>query len=201
MYTGRRISGEVHGGTESITIMLIDSQTRQQVISGNVSSLKVKMVLIHGDFDGVTTSDSNIWTHEEFKEKIVVTWKNKKNLLLGNLSLVLKNGIGTVGEMRIKHDSKPLKNVKFRLGAMVDDDNCPFEIKEATTNLFEVKDRRNESKYLGPLSPNDWVWQLVNISKKGPIRKRLESKKVSIVRDFLNMHSSNPQVLQQVIDY
>nr|GEV62285.1 hypothetical protein [Tanacetum cinerariifolium] len=152
VYTGRRISGEVHGGTESIEII-------------------------------------NIWTHQEFKEKIVVNWKNKKNLLLGNLSLVHKNGIGTVGEMRIKHDSKPLKNVKFRLGAMVDDDNCPFEIKEAITNHFEVKDRRNESMYLGPLSPNDWVWKLVNISKKGPIRKRLESKNVSTVRDFLNIHA------------
>lgn len=193
IYTGRKISGEVdvNDGNESIKIMLVDSHTRKPIFSGQEASLKVKIVLVRGDFCGEN------WTHLEFKNNIVVNLEKKKNLLLGDLYLVLKNGCGTIGEIRIKHDNKPLKNVKFRLGAMADDD-CPYEIKEAITNVFEVKDRRNESKLSKSLSLNDWVWQIMNISKKGRIHARLESKKILTVKDFLHMHNSYPQVLKEV---
>ncbi|KAI3825676.1 hypothetical protein L1987_07229 [Smallanthus sonchifolius] len=38
----------------------------------------------------------------------------------------------------------------------------------------------------------------MNISKKGPIRKRLEKKNVYTVRDFLSMNYSNPQELKEI---
>ncbi|KAI3825677.1 hypothetical protein L1987_07230 [Smallanthus sonchifolius] len=123
VYTGRRITGEVggDGGNESIKIKLVDGNTRQQVTYGRAASLKVKIVLIRGDFRGVA-GDEGIWTPLDFENNIVINFEKKKNLLLGDLSLILKDGSGTVGEVRIKHDSNPLRNVKFRLGAMVDDD-------------------------------------------------------------------------------
>nr|XP_043606996.1 calmodulin-binding protein 60 D-like isoform X2 [Erigeron canadensis] len=202
VYTGRPIKGEDGGsGAEndrSIKCMLVDSQTRQQVIDGRVAALNVKLVLIRGDFRAsITPREEGTWTSMEFNENIVVNWENKRNLLLGDLSLFVKDGSGTVGEIRIKHDSKPLKNTTFRLGAMVDE-GCSYRIKEAISNAFEVKDQRNESKYLRPLSPNDWVWRLNNIRKHGPIHKRLEKKNIWTVRDFLDMHCSNPQALEEI---
>ncbi|KAI7751816.1 hypothetical protein M8C21_031145, partial [Ambrosia artemisiifolia] len=199
VYTGRIITGEVggYGRNEPINIMLIDSNTRQRVTNGWAASLEVKIVLINACFCGVN-GDEDIWTPQEFKNNIVVNFQKKKNILLGDLSLVLKNGIGTLGEIRIKHDRNPIRNVTFRLGAMLDGDHFPYTIKEAITNPFDVKDRRNESKNIGPLLQNDKVWQLVNISKKGPIRKRLEKKQVKTVRNFLNMYDSKPQVLKEI---
>ncbi|KAJ0540029.1 putative CALMODULIN-BINDING PROTEIN60 [Helianthus annuus] len=198
VYTGRTITGEVdcNGINKPINIMLVDSKTRQRVTNGWAASLKVKIVLINAYFCGVNGVEG-VWTPLEFKNNIVVNFEKKKNILLGDRSLVLKDGIGTLGEMRFKHDRNPLRNVTFRLGAMVDGDHFPYAIKEAITYPFDVKDRRNESKNLGPLLQSDKVWQLVNISKKGPIRKRLERKDVWIVRDFLDMYNSNSEVLKE----
>ncbi|KAF5796755.1 putative CALMODULIN-BINDING PROTEIN60 [Helianthus annuus] len=199
VYTGRTITGEVdcNGINKPINIMLVDSKTRQRVTNGWAASLKVKIVLINAYFCGVNGVEG-VWTPLEFKNNIVVNFEKKKNILLGDRSLVLKDGIGTLGEMRFKHDRNPLRNVTFRLGAMVDGDHFPYAIKEAITYPFDVKDRRNESKNLGPLLQSDKVWQLVNISKKGPIRKRLERKDVWIVRDFLDMYNSNSEVLKEI---
>ncbi|XP_076881710.1 calmodulin-binding protein 60 D-like [Bidens hawaiensis] len=198
VYTGRTITGEDGGndGNRPINIMLVDSKTQQRVTNVQVASLKIKIVLIRAEFCGLN-ENKGIWTPQEFRNNIVINFGKKKNLLLGDFSLVLKGGSGTLGEIRIKHDRIPIRNVKFRLGAMVDGD-CPYVIKEAITYPFDVKDRRNECKGTGPLLPNDMVWKMVNIAKKGPIHKRLERKNVGTVRNFLDMYNSNPQALKVI---
>lgn len=200
VYTGIRISGKSAGGDggniESIRVIMVDGQTNQHVTTGPAASATVNIVLLPANFGGSTTRHGGVWTPQDFKNNIIVNWGKKKNLLLGNLTVVLKDGIGTVGEIRIKHDGKPLKNDKFRLGAMVV--GCPDEVKEAITGPFEVKDRRNESKDSRRLLPTDKLWRLKNVGKRGPIVKCLESEGVLTVNDFVDMHDSNPRGLQEI---
>ncbi|KAI3504614.1 hypothetical protein L1887_26227 [Cichorium endivia] len=155
-----------------------------------MASAKVKMVLVHGNYDGTTKEEG------EFERNIVVTWGKKKKLLQGHVEVYLKNGSATVGEIRIQHDKHPIRNVEFRLGAMVVD--CPFEVKQAITQPFIVKDRRNAPKTFRSLSLTDKVWQLTNISKYGKIHRRLESSNVCTVMDFLTMYNSNRRALQEI---
>lgn len=191
MFTKENITGKPDGdGGNSIKVILVDSSTQRMITTGQVASARVKIVLLRGNFGHVSSS-------LEFKENIVVDWLKKKNILLGDLYVDLKDGCGTVGSIRIKHDRNPLSNVKFRLGAMVI--NCPFMVKEAITGPFEVKDQRNAPKSSRPLSLEDNVGQLMNISRNGVIRKRLERNNVWIVKDFLDRHSSNARELQMVI--
>ncbi|KAI3504613.1 hypothetical protein L2E82_46521 [Cichorium intybus] len=188
VFTKEIISGK-RRGNESIEVILLDTKTGQKVTTGPLASAKVKIILVRGDYGGATNE------YGEFEKNIVANWRKKKNLLLGDIYVDLKHGSGTVGKIRIKHDRNSLSNVKFRLGAMVI--NCPYEVKQALTDPFEVKDRRNVPKSLRPLSLTDNVWQLKNIRRKGVIHKRLESSNVFTVRDFLNMYSSNPRALQE----
>ncbi|KAI3686461.1 hypothetical protein L1987_80139 [Smallanthus sonchifolius] len=136
---------------------------------------------------------------ESLKKTLWLIGKRRKTFFLGHgLYLDLKQGCGVVGEIKIKHDRNAIKNVKFRLGAMVV--GCPYEVKEAVTDPFQVKDRRNKPKTLRPLSPEDNVASLSNISGKGngTIRKRLESENIRTVKKFTHMYFSNPQKLQEI---
>ncbi|KAJ0571294.1 putative CALMODULIN-BINDING PROTEIN60 [Helianthus annuus] len=192
VFTKQKITGKAIGddGNTSIQVILVDRNTHQRITSGAEASAKVKMVLLRGDCGGSTSRG--------FEENIVVDWKKKKNILQGDMYVYLQRGCGTVGEIRIKHDKNSLKNVKFRLGAMIVDTS--YEVEEAITNPFEVKDHRNLPKCLRPLSLEDRVGKMMNISNKGTgkIRTRLESKNIRTVRDFLGMHSLNPQELQEI---
>ncbi|KAL4566577.1 hypothetical protein LXL04_030695 [Taraxacum kok-saghyz] len=192
VFTKQKITGK-RGGKESIKVILLDANTQQEITTGPVASAKVKIVLLRGDYDGSTTMEDG-----EFEKNIIVSWGKKKNALVGDLEVFLKHGRGTIGEIRIQHDKHPIKNVEFRLGAMVVD--CPKEVKvkHAITQSFKVKDLRIAPKSFRPLSPTDKVWQLKNIRKHGPIHKRLESLNVYTVKDFLNMYYSNPQTLQEI---
>lgn len=199
VYTGTKINGKAaggDGGNECIRVILVDGQTDLLVTTGPAASATVNIVLLPENFGGSTTRHGGVWTPQDFQNNIIVNWGKKKNLLLGNLTIVLKDGIGTVGEIRIKHDGKPLKNDRFRLGAMVV--GCFLEVKEAITDPFEVKDRRNESKDSRRLLPTDKLWRLKTLGKRGPIVRCLESEGVLTVSDFVHMHESNPRALQEV---
>lgn len=184
----RKTSGV--GENESINVILVDSKTQKIVTIEPIASSKVQIVLLRGDCD--------ISSCLEFKKNIVVNWRNKKNLLLGDLYVDLRNGWGRIGEIRFKHDRNPLKNVRFRLGAMVVGCSYGYKVKEAITNPFDVKDARNVPKCLGPLTLEDKVWCLKNISKNGNIHKRLNRNNIFTVKNFRDIHSSNPLALQKI---
>ncbi|KAJ0899360.1 putative CALMODULIN-BINDING PROTEIN60 [Helianthus annuus] len=189
VFTGKKIKGEASGGSELIDVILVDSHNKI-INDGPLASKRVRIVLLPGCFD-------DIWTSLQFENNIITDWKNKKNILQGDLSFNLEHGRGTVGKIWIKHDKNHLSKSKFRLGAMVDDGS--FEIKEAITNPFEAKDRRIElNSKNGPLNLDDKVSRLKNIGKKGSICKRLENEKIMTVKDFLDKLSSNPLALQKI---
>ncbi|XP_042758144.2 calmodulin-binding protein 60 A isoform X3 [Lactuca sativa] len=191
VFTRQKITGK-NGGNESIKVILVDADTQEEVTTGPMAFSKVKIVLLRGNYDGTTMEDG------EFEKNIVVNWGKKKNLLVGDVYVHLRHGTGTVDEIRIQHDKNPIRNVELRLGAMVVDSSCPYEVKQAITQSFKVKDRRNAPKSFRSLSPTDKVWQLKNISKNGVIHKRLERANVYNVNDFLNMYYSNRQALQEI---
>ncbi|KAK1407259.1 hypothetical protein QVD17_38873 [Tagetes erecta] len=194
VFTTQNITGKASGddGNNSIKVILVDSNTRETITTGLAASAKVKMVLLRGDYDGSTKN--------EFVNNIVVDWEKKKNIFLGDVYVNLEHGCGTVGNIRIKHDSNHLKNVKFRLGAMMV--NCPttYVVNEAISDPFVVKDIHIIPKRLRPLSLEDNVGKLVNISirRTSNIRKRLEHVKVVTVSQFLKMYSSNSHELQKI---
>ncbi|PWA89284.1 CALMODULIN-BINDING PROTEIN60 [Artemisia annua] len=188
IFTGKVIKGEASCGNESIKVILVDSQTDEPITNEPAAFKRVRIVLLPEDFEG-------IWTHSQFKRSIITDWGNNKNIL-GDHFLHLKHGKGFVGKIWIKHNRNHFSKAKFRLGAIID--NCSYEIEEAITDTFEVKDQRNElkSKKARLLKLTDKVSQLKFIGKKGV--ERLEGENILSVKDFLDRLSSNPLVLQKI---
>jgi hypothetical protein len=67
--------------------------------------------------------------------------------LTGDLSVTLKDGVGTLGEFQFTDNSSWIRSRKFRLGIMVSPGYCEgVRIREAKTASFTVKDHRGECK-------------------------------------------------------
>ncbi|THF95108.1 hypothetical protein TEA_016974 [Camellia sinensis var. sinensis] len=139
--TGKHIKGE---GDIPIEIALFDTITEQLVNSGPEASAKVEIVVVEGDFDGDTRSNSAL---EDFNNKIVREKEGRKSLLSGNVYLNLKEGIGFVGEISFTHNANWMKRCELRLGAKVVDNFNGARVREALTESFFVKDRRSTCKF------------------------------------------------------
>ncbi|CAK9138656.1 unnamed protein product [Ilex paraguariensis] len=205
VFTGEEIKGE---GGNSITIELIDDLTGQVVNSGPEAFSKVEIVPLMGDFDG---DERDNWTHEEFNDKIFRENEGKNSLLVGSVDLKLHEGIGRVGAIKFKHGAHWMKTQKFRLGARVVDRVTGTRVKEAKTESFLIKDRRNKLYkkhhppsllvYKKPHSPSllGEVWQLEKIGRYGAFHKRLIEEKVYTVKDFLTLLFLDPTRLRNIL--
>ncbi|XP_039002246.1 calmodulin-binding protein 60 B-like [Hibiscus syriacus] len=60
-------------------------------------------------------------------------------------------------------------------------------IREATSEAFMVKDHRGE------------LWRLERIAKDGAFHKRLTSKNIFTVKDFLRLHVTDPSALHDIL--
>lgn len=140
LFTGARIEGE---DCSSIKVALFDSLTGHTISSGSLSSAKVEIVVLEGDFDG---DEGGIWTLEEFKNNIVREREGKKPLLTGDAFLTLKEGIGSVTDISFSDNSSWTRSRRFRLGARVVDSFDKVRIREAKTASFIVRDHRGERK-------------------------------------------------------
>ncbi|XP_071693813.1 calmodulin-binding protein 60 B-like isoform X2 [Rutidosis leptorrhynchoides] len=83
-------------------------------------------------------------------------------------------------------------------GAMIEGSCYGYDVKEAITNPFVVKDERNTPKRLRVLKLEDNVGRLKMIGKNGSIRKRLNANSIITVKDFLDLLSSNPVALKEM---
>lgn len=129
----------------AIHVVLLDANSGQVVTSGPESSLKLDVVVLEGDFN----NEDDGWSEEEFESHIVREREGKRPLLTGELQVLLKNGVGTLGELTFTDNSSWTRSRKFRLGLKIASSNSPgFHIREAKTDAFAVRDHRGECKNL-----------------------------------------------------
>ncbi|CAI0394940.1 unnamed protein product [Linum tenue] len=143
LFTGARIEGEQGA---AIHVVLIDSSTGSVVHNGPESAAKLNVVVLEGDFNEETEED---WTAEHFENYEVKEREGKRPLLTGELQLVLKEGVGTLGDLSFTDNSSWIRSRKFRLGVKVASGHCDgVRVREAKTESFAVKDHRGECEFL-----------------------------------------------------
>ncbi|RZR77358.1 hypothetical protein BHM03_00002399 [Ensete ventricosum] len=193
-FTGGKVEGEQ--GAE-IHVVLIDANTGHVVTSGPESSAKLEVVVLEGDFNN---EDNDDWTEEEFDSHVVKEREGKRPLLTGDLSVSLKEGVGTLGELTFTDNSSWIRSRKFRLGLKIASGFCDgIRIREAKTEAFTVKDHRGELyKKHYPPELKDEVWRLEKIGKDGSFHKRLNKYGIFTVEDFLRLVVRDPQKLRKV---
>ncbi|MCD7456009.1 Calmodulin-binding protein 60 B [Datura stramonium] len=195
LFTGGKVEGEQGS---AIHIVLIDGNTNHVVTSGPESSVKLDVVVLEGDFNN---EDDDGWTQEEFESHIVKEREGKRPLLTGELQVILKEGVGTLGELTFTDNSSWIRSRKFRLGLKVASGCCEgIRIREAKTDAFTVKDHRGELyKKHYPPALDDEVWRLEKIGKDGSFHKRLNKAGIHKVEDFLRLVVRDSQRLRNIL--
>ena len=141
LYTGRRVEGE---NANSIQVFLQDANTGSIVIIEDESAVRLDIVVLEGDF---SNDDKEDWSSEEFENYVVKEREGKRPLLTGDLSIQLKQGIATLGELVFTDNSSWIRSRKFRLGVKIAS-GClnGSRVREAKTEPFFVKDHRGQCK-------------------------------------------------------
>lgn len=182
LFTGGRVEGEQGA---AIHVVLIDANTGRHVTFGPEASLKLEVVVLEGDFD---KEDGGDWSQEEFESHVVKERDGKRPLLAGDLCVVLKEGVGALGELAFTDNSSWIRSRKFRLALKVASGWCDggVRVREAKTEAFPVKDHRGELyKKHYPPALSDEVWRLEKIGKDGAFHKKLTAEGIVNVEDFL----------------
>ncbi|KAF5461768.1 hypothetical protein F2P56_017842 [Juglans regia] len=195
LFTGGKVEGEQGA---AIHVILIDADTGCVVTSGPEASVKLDIHVLEGDFNN---EDDEGWSQEEFESHVVKEREGKRPLLTGDLQVTLKEGVGTLGELTFTDNSSWIRSRKFRLGLKVASGFCEgMRIREAKTEAFTVKDHRGELyKKHYPPALDDEVWRLEKIGKEGSFHKRLNSKEIFTVRDFLRLVVRDQQKLRTIL--
>lgn len=194
LFTGGKVEGE---GGLPVHIVLKDEATMHIVNAGPLSSAKLEVVVLDGDF----ANENDEWTAEEFEKYVVKERDGKRPLLTGDLNVTLKEGVGTLGELVFTDNSSWIRSRKFRLGVRVAPGFCEgVRIKECKTEAFTVKDHRGElyKKHYPPCLHDD-VWRLDKIGKDGAFHKRLQEKQIKTVEDFLRFYIIDQQKLRNIL--
>ncbi|XVF25895.1 hypothetical protein REPUB_Repub13aG0253200 [Reevesia pubescens] len=195
LFTGGKVEGEQGA---AIHVVLIDAQTGRVVTCGPESSVKLDVVVLEGDFNN---EDDDNWTQEEFDSHVVKEREGKRPLLTGDLQVMLKEGVGTLGELTFTDNSSWIRSRKFRLGLKLASGSCEgIRIREAKTDAFTVKDHRGELyKKHYPPALNDEVWRLEKIGKDGSFHKRLSKAGIFTVENFLRLVVRDSQRLRNIL--
>ncbi|CAN1231712.1 Calmodulin-binding protein 60 C [Linum grandiflorum] len=195
LFTGGKVEGEQGA---AVHVVLFDANTGHVVTSGPEASAKLDVVVLEGDFNN---EDEEDWTEEEFESHLVKEREGKRPLLTGELQVVLKEGVGTLGEFTFTDNSSWIRSRKFRLGAKVASGYCEgMRVREAKSEAFAVKDHRGELyKKHYPPALTDEVWRLEKIGKDGSFHKKLNQQGISSVEDFLRLYVKDPQKLRSIL--
>ncbi|XP_058076249.1 calmodulin-binding protein 60 B-like isoform X5 [Magnolia sinica] len=188
LYTGDKIAE----GDEPVRIVIRNANTKETITSGPLSSIKIKITVLDGDFTG---NKRGYWTMV-FKE--LSPRDGKGALLKGLVETKLKDGVGYFNDLTFTDNSHRTRKGKFMLG--VQNTYTGERIKEATSEAFAVKDRRvKPSKEPESLSLTDEVWHLKNIKKDGAYHKRLKNAEINTVRQFLGHLATDCDRLRKII--
>ncbi|KAL8188853.1 hypothetical protein R6Q57_029608 [Mikania cordata] len=189
-YTGNRIESE---DNSAIKLVLVDTNSNQIVSCGPLSSLKIVIVPLDGDFP---VDDHENWSQSDFDARVISAREGKRPLLTGNLVVNLKEGVADLGDVIFTDNSSWRRSRKFRIGAKAQNATDEVRIREARSEAFVVKDQRGESyKKHHPPSLGDDVWRLDKIGKDGVLQKRLASCKIYTLKDFLQVYTTNESSL------
>ncbi|CAG7907101.1 unnamed protein product [Brassica rapa] len=195
LFTGGKVEGE---RGSAIHVVLIDANTGNVVQTGEESASKLNVVVLEGDFND---EDDEDWTREHFESFEVKEREGKRPILTGDTQVVLKEGVGTLGDLTFTDNSSWIRSRKFRLGVKA----APgygdgFHIREAKTEPFAVKDHRGELyKKHYPPALHDEVWRLDRIAKDGVLHKKLLKANIVTVEDFLRLLVKDPQKLRNLL--
>ncbi|KAE9448751.1 hypothetical protein C3L33_19350, partial [Rhododendron williamsianum] len=194
VFTGCRIESE---DCNPVKIVILDSVSGEVISSGPLSSLRIEIVVLNGDFGADYQED---WTEKEFNANLVCERKGKGPWVTGELVITLRDGVGYVGDVSFTDNSSRIRCQKFRLGARPVQSKSPeVRIREARTEAFVVKDHPREAfKKQHPPNLNDEVWRLEKISKGGTYHKALLGKGITTVEQFLQSYSVDPSSLRLV---
>ncbi|CAO2836620.1 unnamed protein product [Amaranthus hypochondriacus] len=195
LFTNSKVEDEDH---DPLKIQLVDAVSQCVIDHGSLSGIKIEIVVLNGDFVADGRED---WSENEFNDNIVREREGKRPLLVGDLSFVLVGGVGYIQNITFTDNSSWLRSRKFRLGVrVVSRASLGTGIREAVSEAFMVLDHRGESyqKHHTP-SLDDPIWRLKKISKQGASHKKLESKGIKTVKDFLMQYYLDPLSLRQVL--
>lgn len=139
IFTGSKISDVDNNPLE---IILVDDSN----IPVNLDrSIKLDIVALHGDFPS-----GDKWTSDEFESNIVKERDGKRPLLAGEVSVTVRNGVATIGELEFTDNSSWIRSRKFRIGAKVAKGSSGqgVTVCEAMTEAIVVRDHRGECKFI-----------------------------------------------------
>ncbi|KAH0901143.1 hypothetical protein HID58_040646 [Brassica napus] len=162
LFTGGKVEGEQGS---AIHVVLTDASTGNVVQTGEDSTAKLNVVVLDGDFN------DEDWTRERFESLVVKERQGKSPILTGHTHVVLKEGVGTLGELSFTDNSSWIRSRKFRL-------------------VYK--------KHYPPVL-NDEVWRLDRIAKGGSLHKKLVKSNVITVEDFLRILVKEPQKLRSLL--
>ncbi|XAR52676.1 hypothetical protein NMG60_11020862 [Bertholletia excelsa] len=195
LFTGSRIESE---DNKPVKIVLLDAITKQTITSGALSSIKVEIVVLDGDFG---TNDLEDWSEKDFNANVVRERDGRRPLVTGDLTITLRDGVGCIGDVSFTDNSSWIRSRRFRLGARaVQSSSSELRIREARSDAFVVKDHRGESyKKHHPPNLDDDIWRLERIAKDGVFHKRLAGKGITTVKDFLQCYNVEPSSLRNIL--
>lgn len=194
IFTGCRVESE---DCSWLKIVLRDSTSRRIITSGPLSSAKVNIRVLDGDFNA---DDREDWSEREFANRRVREREGKRPLLTGTLSIALREGVGYMEDVTFTDNSSWIRCGKFRLGAELQNVTGEASVREGISNAFKVKDHRGESyKKHHPPAMYDEVWRLEKIAKDGASHKRLANHGIKTVKEFLRLYVSKPHYLRHIL--
>ncbi|XP_073123124.1 calmodulin-binding protein 60 B-like isoform X2 [Henckelia pumila] len=195
LFTNSKVASD---GGGPIKIGLYDSRSKSLVKSGPLSSIKVNVAVLDGDFG---PDDREDWEKKDFDRKLLQSREGKRPLVTGDLLVTLKDGVGYVGEISFTDNSRWIRSGKFRLAATVHAGGGEIRVREGMTNAFKVKDHRGESyqKHYPP-SLDDDIWRLEKIAKDGVSHNRLAQFGLLSVQDFLRLYVTDMSSLRAVLN-
>ncbi|XAR49274.1 hypothetical protein NMG60_11032406 [Bertholletia excelsa] len=194
LFTGSRIESE---DNEPIKIVILDANSKNIITSGPLSSIKIEIVVLDGDFG---SDDQEDWTEKEFNKHVVREREGKRPLVTGELVITLREGVGFIGDISFTDNSSWIRSRKFRLGARTHRSiSTDVRIREARSAAFVVKDHRGESyRKHHPPNLDDDIWRLEKIAKDGAFHKKLAAGGIYTVKDLLRSFNVDHSSLRNV---
>ncbi|TYI64057.1 hypothetical protein E1A91_D09G060300v1 [Gossypium mustelinum] len=195
IFTGSKIVDEE---SNQLQVALVDTKGDQRAPVLLPNPIKVDIVVLDGDFP---SGDRDNFTSEEFDRNIVRERTGKRPLLTGELSVTVRDGVASIGDIEFTDNSSWIRSRKFRIGAKVAQGSFQgVRIREAMTEAFVVKDHRGElyKKHHPPML-GDEVWRLEKIGKDGAFHKKLAFEGVNTVQDFLKMSVVDPPKIRKIL--